>query len=74
MKTHLRIAVASAVIRTKVRGWFYNLVDLINRLEREKAAGYSGRLAEKLLRYDIIVIDEPAICRSARPAAIYCST
>ena len=39
-------------------GRFYNLVDLVNQLEQEKAAGRSGRLAEKLLRYDLIVIDE----------------
>jgi DNA replication protein DnaC len=57
-KTHLCIAVASAVIRAKARGRFYNLVDLVNQLEQEKAAGRSGRLAEKLLRYDLIVIDE----------------
>ena len=57
-KTHLCIAVASAVIRTRARGRFFNLVDLVNQLEQEKAAGRSGRLAEKLLRYDLIVIDE----------------
>jgi IstB-like ATP binding protein len=28
------------------------------QLEQEKAAGRSGRLAEKLLRHDLIVIDE----------------
>jgi hypothetical protein len=39
-------------------GRFFNLVDLVNQLEQEKAAGRSGRLAEKLLRYDLIVIDE----------------
>jgi DNA replication protein DnaC len=32
--------------------------DLVNQLEQEKAAGRSGRLSEKLLRYDLIVIDE----------------
>jgi DNA replication protein DnaC len=57
-KTHLCIAVASAVIRTRARGRFFNLVDLVNQLEQEKAAGRSGRLAEKLLRHDLIVIDE----------------
>jgi DNA replication protein DnaC len=57
-KTHLCIAVASAVIRAKARGRFYNLVDLVNQLEQEKAAGRSGRLVEKLLRYDLIMIDE----------------
>src|SRR5271163_4738207 len=37
---------------------FFNLVDLVNQLEQEKAAGRSGRLSENLLRYDLIVIDE----------------
>lgn len=57
-KTHLAIGVASAVIRARAKGRFYNRVDLVNQLEQEKAAGRSGRLAEKLLRYDLIVIDE----------------
>ncbi len=42
----------------EVRGRFFNLGDLVNQLEQEKAAGRSGRLAEKLLRHDLIVIDE----------------
>ena len=57
-KTHLCIAVASAVVRARARGRFFNLVDLVNQLEQEKAAGRSGRLSENLLRYDLIVIDE----------------
>jgi DNA replication protein DnaC len=57
-KTHLCIAVAAAVIRSRARGGFFNLVDLVNQLEQEKAAGRSGRLAETLLRHDLIVIDE----------------
>jgi DNA replication protein DnaC len=57
-KTHLCIAIASAIIRSHAKGRFYNLVDLVNQLEREKLAGRSGQLVEKLLRYDLIVIDE----------------
>ena len=57
-KTHLCIGVASAIIRSRARGRFFNLVDLVNQLEQEKASGRSGRLAETLLRYDVIVIDE----------------
>jgi hypothetical protein len=34
-KTHLCIAVASAVIRARARGRFFNLVDLVNQLEQE---------------------------------------
>jgi DNA replication protein DnaC len=57
-KSHLCIATAAAVIRARARGRFYNLVDLVNQLEQEKAAGKSGRLVEKLLRYDLVIIDE----------------
>jgi DNA replication protein DnaC len=57
-KTHLCIGVASTVIRARGRARFFNQVDLVNQLAQEKAAGHSGRLAEKLLRYDLIVIDE----------------
>ena len=56
-KTHLCIAIAAAVIRARARGRFYNLIDLVNQLEQEKAAGRSGCLVEKLLRHDLIVID-----------------
>ena len=48
-KTHLAIAIAAAVIRARARGRFFNLVDLVNQLEQEKAAGRSGRLVEALL-------------------------
>jgi len=34
--THLCIAVATAVIRTRARGRFFNLVDLVNQLEQER--------------------------------------
>jgi DNA replication protein DnaC len=57
-KTHLAIAIAAAVIRARARGRFFNLVDLVNQLEAEKASGRSGRLAETLQRHDLIVIDE----------------
>jgi len=40
-KTHLCIAVASAVVRARARGRFFNLVDLVNQLEQERAAGRS---------------------------------
>ncbi len=33
-------------------------MDLVNQLEQEKTAGRSGRLAETLLRYNVIIIDE----------------
>jgi DNA replication protein DnaC len=57
-KTHLAVGIASAVIRARARGRFFNLVDLVNQLEHEKAAGRIGRLAESLQRHDLVVIDE----------------
>ena len=43
---------------TRARGRFFNLVDLVNQLEQEKAAGKTGRIVEALLRHDLVVIDE----------------
>ena len=37
---------------------FYNVVDLVNRLETETRNGRQGRLAEHLTRMDFIILDE----------------
>ena len=37
---------------------FYNLVDLANDLEQEKLAGNGGKLIGRLLRFDLVVLDE----------------
>lgn len=57
-KTHLAIAIARACIRAGARGRFYNVVDLVNRLEAEARAGRQGRMADTLSRVDFIVLDE----------------
>ena len=57
-KTHLAIAIARACIRDGARGRFYNVVDLVNRLEAEGRAGRSGRIADHLCRLDLVVLDE----------------
>jgi DNA replication protein DnaC len=57
-KTHLAIAIARSCIRTGARGRFYNVVDLVNRLETEMRSGRPGRLADQLTRLDFIVLDE----------------
>jgi len=57
-KTHLAIAIARACIRAGSRGRFFNVVDLVNRLEAETRAGRQGRLADYLARMDFIVLDE----------------
>ena len=57
-KTHLAIAIARSCIRSSARGRFYNVVDLVNRLETESRNGRQGRLADQLTRLDFIVLDE----------------
>lgn len=57
-KTHLAIAIARALIRGGARGRFFNVVDLVNRLEAETRAGRQGRIADYLTRLDFIVLDE----------------
>jgi DNA replication protein DnaC len=58
-KTHLATAIAVAGITShgkRVR--FYSTVDLVNVLEREKRDGKAGRIAQSLLRIDIVILDE----------------
>ena len=57
-KTHLAIAIARACIRDGARGRFFNVVDLVNRLDAEARAGRQGRLADYLTRLDFVVLDE----------------
>ena len=57
-KTHIAIAIARACIRDGARGRFFNVVDLVNKLEAETRAGRQGRLADQLCRLDFVVLDE----------------
>jgi DNA replication protein DnaC len=57
-KSHLAIAIARALIRNSTRGRFFNVVDLVNRLETETRNGKQGRIADYLTRLDFIILDE----------------
>jgi len=57
-KTHLAIAIARSCIRAGSRGRFYNVVDIVNRLEIETRNGRQGRIADQLTRMDFIILDE----------------
>jgi len=57
-KTHLAIAIARACIRDGARGRFFNVVDLVNKLEAETRSGRQGRMADYLSRKDFIILDE----------------
>lgn len=57
-KTHLSIAITAQVIRAGTRARFFNVVDLVNRLEAESRSGKAGMLAGQLRRLDLVVLDE----------------
>lgn len=57
-KSHISIAIARAVIRNGARGCFFNVVDLVNKLDAEARADCTGRLAENLTRLDFVILDE----------------
>ena len=57
-KTHLATALGVAAIHQGKRLRFYNAVDLVNQLEREKQQGKAGNLAKQLLHIDAVILDE----------------
>ena len=57
-KTHLSISLGMALIRQEKRVRFYNVVDLVNELEREKQSGNTGRTVRQMLRHDCLILDE----------------
>lgn len=58
-KTHLATAIAVSGIALKgKRVRFYSTVDLVNVLEREKQDGKSGRIAQTLMKMDLVILDE----------------
>lgn len=57
-KTHLAIALGLNAVRSGFRVRFYNLVDLANDLEKEKIEGRAGRLADRMCRKDLLIMDE----------------
>ena len=57
-KTHLATALGIAAIHRGKRVRFYNVVDLVNRLEQEKAQGKAGSLARQLTQVDAVILDE----------------
>lgn len=58
-KTHIATALGVQAVehhRKKVR--FFSTVDLVNALEQEKTMNKAGQLAERLLRLDLVILDE----------------
>jgi DNA replication protein DnaC len=57
-KPHLATAIGVAAIHQAKRVRFFNAVDLVNLLEREKALGKVGNLAKQLCLVDAVILDE----------------
>jgi DNA replication protein DnaC len=57
-KSHLAVAIARACIRDGARGRFFNVVDLVNKLDAEARADRQGRVADLLCRLDFLILDE----------------
>jgi DNA replication protein DnaC len=56
-KTHLATALGVQAVehhRKKVR--FFSTVELVNALEKEKAQGKAGQIAERLVRNDLVIL------------------
>ena len=57
-KTHLAVSIARDCIRDGRRGRFFNVVDLVNKLDAEARAERQGRTAELISRLDFLILDE----------------
>lgn len=57
-KTHLATALGVAAIHRSKRVRFFNAVDLVNQLEKEKQQGKAGNLAKQLVQIDAVILDE----------------
>ena len=57
-KTHLATALGVAAVHQGKRVRFYNAVDLVNQLEREKLQGKAGNMARQLVQADAVILDE----------------
>ena len=58
-KTHLATAIGVQAVehrRKKVR--FFSTVELVNALEQEKLLGKTGQISERLVRCDLVILDE----------------
>jgi DNA replication protein DnaC len=58
-KTHLATAIGiQAVIHHRRRVRFLSTVELVNALEQEKASGKPGKLANRMMHVDLVILDE----------------
>ena len=71
-KSHIATAIGVQAIehhRKKVR--FFSTVELVNALEQEEAAGKAGKIAESLVRADLVILDELLVTSSETSRPTY---
>jgi len=57
-KTHLATSIGLNLIRKGFKVRFWNLVDLVNELEKEKEQGKTGDLVKKTNCFSVVILDE----------------
>lgn len=58
-KTHLATAIAvQAIQHHRLRVRFLSTIELVNQLEHDKLTGKQGRLANRLIHTDLVILDE----------------
>jgi DNA replication protein DnaC len=57
-KSHIAIGIARSIVRTERKARFFNVVDLVNKLETEVKLGRQGRIVDSLVRVDLVIMDE----------------
>ena len=57
-KSHLAVSIARSCIRRGKRGRFFNVVDLVSKLDAEARADRQRRTADLLCRLDFLIPDE----------------
>ena len=57
-KSHIAIGIVRSCIRSGRKARFFNVVDLVNKLESEVKLGRPGRIADSLMRVHVVIFDE----------------
>ena len=57
-KTHLATSIGLSLTRKGHKVKFWNLIDLVNELEKEKEQGRAGDIMRKMNRFSVMILDE----------------
>jgi DNA replication protein DnaC len=57
-KSHLAIGMARSCIRLGKKARYFNAVDLVNSLQTEAKLGHQARIADRLARVNLLILDE----------------